>query len=121
MPLARQLNSVQSDDHGVLLWAPIDDGRTRIGFVFNQELQAKYGEAGVVAEEVAIAEAKKAAAPFTLDFIKVDWVTRVLFHGSLARLPRLRRYSCSIRHQSAHGDDVQVRPSDSRRRLGAYA
>lgn len=75
MPLCRQLNSVQSENHGLVLFAPIDSGRTRIGYVFSKELQEKYGEDGVVSEEVAMAEAKKAVAPFELEFIKVDWVT----------------------------------------------
>lgn len=74
MPLCRQLNSVQSDNHGLVLFAPIDGGRTRIGYVFSKELQEKYGEEGIT-EEVAMAEAKKAVAPFSLEFIKVDWVT----------------------------------------------
>lgn len=80
MPSPRALNSVQSASHGLVLFAPIDAGRTRIGFVFSKELQEKYGEDGVT-HEVAMAEAKKAVAPFKLDFVKVDWVT--LYVGDL--------------------------------------
>lgn len=53
MPNPRALNSVQSAHHGLVLWCPIDGGRTRLGFVFSPELQAKYGPDGVT-QEVAM-------------------------------------------------------------------
>lgn len=53
MPNARALNSVQSAHHGLVLWCPIDGGRTRLGFVFSPELQEKYGPDGVT-QEVAM-------------------------------------------------------------------
>lgn len=58
MPSPRSLNSIQSKDHGLILFCPIDEGKTRIGYVFNKELQGKYGEDGVtveVAKEVGLA------------------------------------------------------------------
>lgn len=74
MPSPRTLNSVQSDSHGLVLWCPIDSGRIRMGFVFNQQLQQKYGESGVTAE-VAMQEAQEAVKPFKLEFKKLDWFT----------------------------------------------
>lgn len=74
MPSPRTLNSVQSDTHGLVLWCPIDQGKIRIGYVFSQDLIDKYGEDGVTGE-VAMAEAKKAVAPFDLEFEKLDWFT----------------------------------------------
>jgi phenol 2-monooxygenase len=74
MPSPRSLNSVQSETHGLVLWCPIDEGKTRIGFVWNASLQEKYGEDGATAENV-MAEAKKAVAPFTLEFKILDWHT----------------------------------------------
>ncbi|KAK4055564.1 hypothetical protein OIV83_000110 [Microbotryomycetes sp. JL201] len=74
MPNERGLNSVQSPTHGLVLFAPIDAGTTRIGFFMPQHLADKCGNQGVTAE-AAMAEAKKAVLPFTLDFERVDWVT----------------------------------------------
>ena len=74
MPSPRTLNSVQSETHGLVLWCPIDGGRIRMGYVFSAELMEKYGEDGVTAE-VAMAEAKKAVAPFKLEFKHCDWFT----------------------------------------------
>jgi phenol 2-monooxygenase len=50
MPSPRTLNSVQSDTHGLVLFCPIDEGKTRIGYVFNDELKKKYGEQDITAE-----------------------------------------------------------------------
>ncbi|WRT70064.1 uncharacterized protein IL334_007058 [Kwoniella shivajii] len=74
MPSPRTLNSVQSDTHGLVLFCPIDDGKTRIGYVFNDDLKKKYGEENITAE-VAMQEAQKALAPFSLDFVSLDWFT----------------------------------------------
>lgn len=74
MPSPRTLNSVQSDTHGLVLWCPIDEGKVRIGYVFSQALKEKYGEENVNGE-VAMAEAKKALAPFNVEFVKLDWYT----------------------------------------------
>jgi phenol 2-monooxygenase len=76
MPNPRALNSVLSADHGVVLWCPIDEGKTRIGYVFNKQLQEKYGASATVTPEIAVAEARKALAPFTVDFVKVDWCVK---------------------------------------------
>jgi phenol 2-monooxygenase len=88
MPSPRCLNSVQSENHGLMLWCPIDNGRTRIGYVFSEELQKKWGvgEDGVgVTEEAVIAEAKEALRPFNVTFKKVDWFTiYVSVRGSLS-------------------------------------
>jgi len=84
MPNARLLNSVQSATHGLVLFCPIDNGRTRIGkpqrlsglfiqarpepdaicplgYVFNEELQDKYGRAPI-SKEVAmeVSQARRA-------------------------------------------------------------
>ena len=74
MPSPRCLNSVQSESHGLVLWCPIDDGKVRLGYVFNADLQKKYGEEGITAE-VVMEEAKKAIHPFSLTFEKLDWFT----------------------------------------------
>lgn len=74
MPSPRTLNSVQSDSHGLVLWCPIDEGKVRIGYVFNAELQKRYSEDQITAE-VVMAEAKKALQPFSLTFKKLDWFT----------------------------------------------
>ncbi|KAK8845282.1 hypothetical protein IAR55_005995 [Kwoniella newhampshirensis] len=74
MPSPRTLNSVQSESHGLVLFCPIDEGKTRIGYVFSEALREKYGEENITVE-VAKEEAKKALAPFTLEFESVDWFT----------------------------------------------
>nr|XP_031863777.1 uncharacterized protein CI109_001029 [Kwoniella shandongensis]KAA5530849.1 hypothetical protein CI109_001029 [Kwoniella shandongensis] len=74
MPSPRTLNSVQSDSHGLVLFCPIDEGKTRIGYVFSEALREKYGEENITVE-VAKDEAKKALHPFSLEFESVDWFT----------------------------------------------
>ncbi|ORY35308.1 FAD binding domain-domain-containing protein [Naematelia encephala] len=73
MPNSRMLNSVQSDTHGLVLFCPIDEGKTRIGYVYNDSLKEKYGDQ--VTAEIAMEEAKKAVAPFSLEFVTLDWHT----------------------------------------------
>jgi phenol 2-monooxygenase len=77
MPSPRSLNSVQSAEHGLLLWCPIDGGRTRIGYVFSEKLQQKWGtvDGEGVSEEAIMEEARLAMKPFDLEFEKVDWFT----------------------------------------------
>ena len=77
MPSPRSLNSVQSAEHGLLLWCPIDGGRTRIGYVFSEKLQEKWGtvDGEGVTEEAIKEEARLAMKPFELEFEKVDWFT----------------------------------------------
>ncbi len=74
MPFPRGLNSCLHPTHGVVLWCPIDNGRTRIGYVFGEALREKYGEDGLT-KEVAMQEAKIAMKPFELEFEEVDWFT----------------------------------------------
>lgn len=75
MPNPRSLNSIDSKSHGQILWCPIDNGMTRIGYVFSQALIDKYGGEKGVTEEVVIAEAREALAPFEVEFVRVDWFT----------------------------------------------
>lgn len=75
MPNPRCLNSIDSASHGQILWCPIDNGLTRIGYVFSAALIEKYGGVEGVTEEVAMAEAKQALHPFELEFLRVDWFT----------------------------------------------
>lgn len=89
MPNPRCLNSVQSPNHGLILFCPVDNNLTRIGYVFSEALQKKWGlEEGYVTgasgevggkgqlkEEAIIAEAKEAVKPFRLDFQRIDWFT----------------------------------------------
>jgi phenol 2-monooxygenase len=75
MPNPRCLNSIDSTSHGQILWCPIDNGMTRIGYVFSAALIEKYGGVEGVTQDVAMAEAKKALAPFQLEFLDVEWFT----------------------------------------------
>ncbi|KAF8207087.1 FAD binding domain-containing protein [Mycena galopus ATCC 62051] len=75
MPNPRCLNSIDSKFHGQILWCPIDDGLTRIGYVFSQALLAKYGGIEGVTQEVAMKEAIQALEPFELEFLEVNWFT----------------------------------------------
>ncbi|KAJ3879155.1 FAD binding domain-containing protein [Lentinula edodes] len=75
MPNPRCLNSIDSASHGQILWCPIDNGLTRIGYVFSGSLIEKYGGVEGVTQEVAMVEAKQALHPFKLEFLSVDWFT----------------------------------------------
>ncbi|KAJ6625383.1 FAD binding domain-containing protein [Mycena sp. CBHHK59/15] len=75
MPNPRCLNSIDSKSHGQILWCPIDDGLTRIGYVFSQALLEKYGGVEGVTQEVAVKEAIQALQPFEVEFVEVDWFT----------------------------------------------
>ncbi|KAJ7183205.1 FAD binding domain-containing protein [Mycena filopes] len=75
MPNPRWLNSIDSKFHGQILWCPIDNGFTRIGYVFSQELLEKYGGIDGVTKEVAVKEAIEALYPFKVEFLEVDWFT----------------------------------------------
>ncbi|KAJ7220146.1 FAD binding domain-containing protein, partial [Mycena pura] len=75
MPNPRCLNSIDSKGHGQILWCPIDNGLTRIGYVFSQALLEKYGGVEGVTQEVAVKEAIQALQPFQVEFIEVDWFT----------------------------------------------
>ncbi|KAJ6577444.1 FAD binding domain-containing protein [Mycena capillaripes] len=75
MPNPRCLNSIDSKFHGQILWCPVDDGLTRIGYVFSQALLEKYGGIEGVTQEVAMKEAIQALQPFELEFLEVNWFT----------------------------------------------
>ncbi|KAJ7760742.1 FAD binding domain-containing protein [Mycena maculata] len=75
MPNHRCLNSIDSEFHGQILWCPIDNGFTRIGYVFSQVLLEKYGGIEGVTQEVAVKEAIQALQPFEVEFLEVDWFT----------------------------------------------
>ncbi|KAK7032807.1 pentachlorophenol 4-monooxygenase, partial [Favolaschia claudopus] len=75
MPNPRCLNSIDSKFHGQILWCPIDDGLTRIGYVFSHALLEKYGGVEGVTQEVAMKEAVQALEPFELEFVEVTWFT----------------------------------------------
>lgn len=63
--------SIESKEFGNILWTPVDNGRTRIGFVCPEEVY----RAGNITDEVIIGLAKRAVLPFTLEFVKLDWWT----------------------------------------------
>lgn len=67
------LLSIESPNHGNVLWMALDHGRTRIGFALPAMLFEKYGTD--LSEEQVKEEARKAVAPFTLEFEHVDWWT----------------------------------------------
>ena len=67
------LVSIDSKSHGSVLWACLDEGRTRIGFAFPEKLYQEVG--GNVTKEDIVREAKLALEPFALDFETVDWWT----------------------------------------------
>nr|GAT50221.1 pentachlorophenol 4-monooxygenase [Mycena chlorophos] len=75
MPNPRCLNSIDSASHGQILWCPIDNGLTRIGYVFSEALLEKYGGVEGVTQDVAVEEAKAALAPFEVEFQQVEWFT----------------------------------------------
>ncbi|KAF7312058.1 Pentachlorophenol 4-monooxygenase [Mycena indigotica] len=75
MPNSRCLNSIDSPGHGQILWCPIDNGLTRIGYVFSQALLEKYGGVENVTQEIAVREAKEALRPFEVKFEEVEWFT----------------------------------------------
>ncbi|PCH44943.1 2,4-dichlorophenol 6-monooxygenase [Wolfiporia cocos MD-104 SS10] len=74
MPLSRQRAvAIENKEYGNVLWLPVDNGRTRIGFVIKDEL---YGEDGKdVTAEIIMQEAKKALLPNSLEFVQLDWWT----------------------------------------------
>ena len=65
--------SIESKNHGNVLWVQLEKGEKRIGFALNDEMSAKYGRC--LKEEEAKEEAIKAMEPFTLEINSVSWVT----------------------------------------------
>ncbi|OJI99558.1 hypothetical protein ASPVEDRAFT_123545 [Aspergillus versicolor CBS 583.65] len=65
--------SIESENHGNVLWVQLDHGVKRIGFALTEEMLAKYeGKFGL---EVAKAEATKSMAPYSLQFESIEWWT----------------------------------------------
>ncbi|KAG7095492.1 hypothetical protein E1B28_006231 [Marasmius oreades] len=75
MPNSRCLNSVDSATHGQIVWCPIDNGLTRIGYVLSSALLERYGGVEAITQDIAVEEAKKALHPFELEFVSVEWFT----------------------------------------------
>ncbi|KZT40973.1 putative 2,4-dichlorophenol 6-monooxygenase [Sistotremastrum suecicum HHB10207 ss-3] len=76
VPDAREYTTfLESPTHGTVLWAPIDHGRTRIGYVLPAALSEAYDKGKEITAEIAMEEAKKALAPFYLEFETLDWYT----------------------------------------------
>ncbi|KAI4232760.1 MAG: hypothetical protein L6R40_007306 [Gallowayella cf. fulva] len=65
--------SIETQSHGNVLWAPMDHGRTRIGFPFTSRMQEKYGDS-VTQADIEL-EAVEALRPFELQFRTADWWT----------------------------------------------
>lgn len=65
--------SIESKNHGNIVWVQLEKGENRIGFALNAEMSAKYGHS--VTEEQAKQEAIKAMEPFTLEIKNVNWHT----------------------------------------------
>ncbi|KAL8717012.1 MAG: hypothetical protein Q9225_005711 [Loekoesia sp. 1 TL-2023] len=65
--------SIETSDHGNVLWAPMDHGRTRIGFPFTSKMRQKYGS-DVMQKDVEF-EVVEALKPFSLEITMVDWWT----------------------------------------------
>ena len=65
--------SLETSDHGNVLWAPMDHGRTRIGFPFTASMRQMYGSE--ITQANLEFEAVQALKPFNLKLIVVDWWT----------------------------------------------
>ncbi|KAL6303134.1 FAD binding domain-containing protein [Sparassis latifolia] len=80
--LPRMTTAIESTSYGHVLWMPIDNGATRIGFVCSDAL---YGEKGEnITAELVMEEAKKAVAPFKLEFVTLAWWTVFQFGQRVA-------------------------------------
>ncbi|KAI4187225.1 MAG: hypothetical protein L6R41_002943 [Letrouitia leprolyta] len=65
--------SVISSSHGNVLWAPMDHGRTRIGFQCTPRMRQRY-DSNIGMAEIKV-EAIQALKPFNLTIESVDWWT----------------------------------------------
>lgn len=65
--------SIESPNHGNVLFINLDHGRVRIGYAMNPMLIEKYGDH--MTQENALYEAQQAILPFTCEFKTVDWWT----------------------------------------------
>ena len=71
--------SIETKDHGNVLWAPVDHGRTRIVFPFTSRMQEKYGDNWTQADMEA--EAILALKPFKVYFETLDsWTVHSARH-----------------------------------------
>ena len=59
--------------HGNVLWAPLDRGITRIGYVYSKEQKNRHGPN--VTQAIAMKEAIAAMAPFKVEYESVEWWT----------------------------------------------
>ncbi|KAL2836940.1 FAD binding domain-containing protein [Aspergillus pseudoustus] len=73
LPTPRAYASIESQTHGNVLWAPLDRGLTRIGYVYTPEQEARHGRN--LTKEAVIEEAIAAVKPFKLEFESVEWWT----------------------------------------------
>ncbi|KZS95130.1 FAD/NAD(P)-binding domain-containing protein [Sistotremastrum niveocremeum HHB9708] len=68
--------AIESPTHGNILWTLVDHGRTRLGYALPPKLSEEYDNGTLeITAEVAMEEARKAVAPFTLEFEELDWYT----------------------------------------------
>lgn len=67
------LAAIESKSNGNVLWVQLEHGIRRIGYALTPEMYARYGDRMTI--EQAIAEAKEAMAPFTLEVERVEWWT----------------------------------------------
>jgi phenol 2-monooxygenase len=65
--------SIESKNHGNVIWVQLEKGEKRIGFALTHEMSAKYGR--FMTEEDAKQEAITAMEPFTLEIKSVSWWT----------------------------------------------
>ena len=84
----RGLAAVYSKSHGTILWACLDHGRTRVGYLLPAKLHEELE--GDITQDVVIREAKKALEPFTLEFEVVDWWTAYAVGQRLAKHYRVK-------------------------------
>ncbi|KAL3471357.1 FAD binding domain-containing protein [Aspergillus californicus] len=73
LPTPRVYGSIQSRNHGNVLWAPLDKGLTRIGYVYTEEQERQCN--GNLTEDVVVREAIASMRPFNVEFESVEWWT----------------------------------------------
>ncbi|KAL3459562.1 FAD binding domain-containing protein [Aspergillus heterothallicus] len=73
LPTPRAYASIESPTHGNVLWAPLDRGVTRIGYVYTPEQEARHGQ--TLTKEAVVEEAIAAVKPFKVEFESVEWWT----------------------------------------------
>ncbi|KAB5562890.1 FAD binding domain-containing protein [Coniochaeta sp. 2T2.1] len=83
LPVSRAYGAIESRTHGNVLWAPLDNGATRIGYAFSPEIAAKYPDG--VTQEVALKEAIECMKPFKVVFKEVHWWTLYTIGQRIAR------------------------------------